>query len=430
MSATTTVPHAPSANDTGDAAPIRVLIADKFEASGIAALESRGFAVTVDPELSPETLPAAVANLKPQVLVVRSTKVKADAINASESLELIVRAGAGYDNIDVAAASRRGILVSNCPGKNAIAVAELTWALILSCDRRVPDQAAELRAGTWNKKEYQKAQGLAGRTLGLVGFGQIAREVAKRAKAFGMPVVAWSRNLTEAQAAEAGVGWCANLLNVAKLADVVSVHVAATPDTEKLIGEKFFSLLKDGSTFINTSRGSVVDAQALAAAVRDKKVRAGLDVFAQEPAGATGQFADPIVTLPGVYGTHHVGASTDQAQNAIAAETVRIIEVFEATGQAPNCVNRAAATPATELLSIRHLNRPGVLAHVFYTIGQAGINVEEMENVIYEGAEAACARIHLDAPLSKEHLDAIRANSNVLAIATTTLVRRKAGAKR
>lgn len=174
----------------------------------------------------------------------------------------------------------------------------------------------------------------------------------------------------------------------------------------------------------------MVDEQALAAAVRDKKIRAGLDVFAQEPSGATGQFADPIVTLPGVYGTHHVGASTDQAQNAIAAETVRIVEVFDATGQAPNCVNRAAATPATELLSIRHLNRPGVLAHVFYTIGQAGINVEEMENVIYEGAEAACARIHLDAPLSKEHLDAIRTNPNVLAIATTTLLRRKTGTTR
>ena len=206
MSATTTMPNSPAASDASESAPLRVLIADKFETAGVAALEARGFAVVVDPDLSPETLPAAIANLKPQVLVVRSTKVKADAINASESLELIVRAGAGYDNIDVAAASRRGILVSNCPGKNAIAVAELAWALILSCDRRLPDQAAELRAGTWNKKEYQKAQGLAGRTLGLVGFWQIAREVAKRAKAFGMPVVAWSRNLTEAQAAEAGVG--------------------------------------------------------------------------------------------------------------------------------------------------------------------------------------------------------------------------------
>ncbi len=202
------------------------------------------------------------------------------------------------------------------------------------------------------------------------------------------------------------MGWCANLLNVAKLSDVVTVHVAATPDTEKLIGEKFFSLLKDGSTFINTSRGSVVDEQALAAAVRDKKIRAGLDVFAQQPSGRTGQFVDPIVTLPGVYGTHHVGASTDQAQNAIAAETVRIVEVFDATGQAPNCVNRAAATPATELLSIRHLNRPGVLAHVFYTIGQAGINVEEMENMYLRRRRRRVRPISTPIPL-KEHLDAI-----------------------
>jgi D-3-phosphoglycerate dehydrogenase len=408
------------------AAATRILIADKFEASGVAALRQRGFEVIVDADLSPETLAAAIATHRPRVLVVRSTKVRADAIGAGESLELIVRAGAGTDNIDLAAASRRGIFVSNCPGRNAIAVAELAWALILSCDRRVPDQTADLRAGVWNKKEYQKAQGLAGRTLGVVGLGQIGREVAKRAKAFGMPVVAWSRSLTEAQASEAGVGWCASLLNLAKLADVVSVHVASTPDTEHLIGERFFASLRPGSTFVNTSRGSVVDSAALAVAIRDKGIRAGLDVFGEEPSGGTGQFADPIVTLPGVYGTHHVGASTDQAQAAIAEETVRVITVFDACGEAPNAVNRAESTPATAMLSVRHLNRPGVLAHVFYTIGQAGINVEEMENVIYEGAEAACARIQLDAPLDAAHLEAIRRNPHVLAVASGLLPRRAA----
>ncbi|MHC4832891.1 MAG: NAD(P)-dependent oxidoreductase [Planctomycetota bacterium] len=429
MNATTSTDPG-SAAASSEAPALRILIADKFEASGVATLEASGFAVEIDPDLGPDTLPEAIARLRPKVLVVRSTKVRADAIEASDGLELIVRAGAGYDNIDVAAASRRGILVANCPGKNAIAVAELAWSLILSCDRRVPDQTADLRAGVWNKKEYQKAQGLAGRTVGIVGFGQIGREVAKRAKAFGMPVLAWSRSLTEEAAAEAGVGWCESLLNLAKLSDVVSVHVAATPDTERLIGEKFFSQFRPGGIFVNTSRGSVVDEQALAAAVRDKSIRAGLDVFAKEPGGGTGQFEDPLVTLPGVYGTHHVGASTDQAQRAIAAETVRVVEVFDRTGQAPNCVNRAAATPATELLSVRHLNRPGVLAHVFYTIGQAGINVEEMENVIYEGAEAACARIQLDAALDPEHLDAIRANPNVLAVTSVTLSRGQSGAVR
>lgn len=419
-------PSPAPAADPAATAVTRVLIADAFEASGLEALRHRGFEVIVDADLSPETLPEALRTHGPRVLVVRSTKVRADAIAASDRLELIVRAGAGTDNIDISAASRRGILVSNCPGKNAIAVAELAWALILGCDRRVPDQTADLRAGTWNKKEYQKAQGLAGRTIGVVGFGQIGREVARRAKAFGMPVVAWSRSLTEAQAAEAGVTWCESLLNLARLSDVVSVHVAATPDTERLLGEKFFAAMRPGSTFINTSRGSVVDAAALAAAIRDKGLRAGLDVFAEEPTGGTGHFSDPIVTLPGVYGTHHVGASTDQAQAAIAEETVRIVTVFDACGEAPNVVNRAASTPATALLSIRHLNRPGVLAHVFYTIGQAGINVEEMENLIYEGAEAACARIQLDAPLDEDHLEAIRRNPNVLAINASIIRRRTA----
>ncbi len=395
---------------------ITVLVADKFEQAGLDNLQSRGCQVQFDPGLTGESLEAAIQQHDPGVLVVRSTKVPATVLENAGRLSLIVRAGAGYDNIDLAAASAKGIFVANCPGRNSVAVAELAWALILACDRRVPDQTADLRNRTWKKKEYAKAAGLYGRTLGVVGLGRIGREVAARGRAFGMKVVAWSRSLTEEQARELGIAYCENLINLAKVADVVSVHVAASPETEGLIGEKFCGALKPGAFVINTSRGSVVDEQALTTAIRTKGVRAGLDVYATEPAGGTGTFADPIIEEAGVYGTHHVGASTDQAQNAIAAEVVHIIDTYQTVGMVPNCVNRATSTAATNLLVVRHLNHPGVLAHVFYTLGQAGINVEEMENIICDGAQAACARIQLDEPPQPEHITAIRANDDVLSV--------------
>ncbi len=418
---TTTSPSTAVEPPEGGAQPgatggMSVLIADKFEQAGIDQLESLGCRVTFDPDLSAGTLEAALRDRDPDVLVVRSTRVGPEAMQSAKRLSLIVRAGAGYDTIDVDTASARGIFVANCPGRNSVAVAELVWALILGCDRRLPDQTADLRLGKWKKKEYSRAAGLYGRTLGIVGLGRIGRAVARRGKAFGMKIVAWSRSLTEEGADELGVGYCANLINLAKLADVISVNVAATSETQGLIGEKFCSAMKPGACLINTSRGSVVDETALIQAIREKGVRAGLDVYATEPAGGEGQFDDPIIEEPGVYGTHHVGASTEQAQQAIRVEVVRIIESYQTTGAVPNCVNRATATPATNLLTVRHLNRPGVLAHVFYTLGQAGINVEEMENVIYDGARAACARIQLDEPPKPEHLNAIRANGDVLSV--------------
>ncbi len=400
---------------------MKILIADKFESFGVNGLQTLGCTVAHNPDLGPDTMPAAVAEHDPHILIVRGTKVPEAAIAAGASLSLIVRAGAGYDSIDVDAASARGIYVANCPGKNSIAVAELAWGLILSCDRRIPDQVAELRAGTWNKKEYSKAAGLAGRTLGVVGLGQIGTEIVKRGMAFGMHVAVWSRSLTEEKADELGVIYCSSLTNLAKLSDVVSVNVAATDDTKHLIGAPFFNAMKPNSYFVNTSRGSVVDEQALADAIRTKHLRAGLDVFANEPGGGTGEFKNELLQLPGVYGTHHVGASTDQAQNAIAAEVIRIVREYMATGHVPNCVNRAAATPATTQLTVRHLNRPGVLAHVFYILGQAGINVEDMENVIYQGAKAACARINLDDKPTKDVLDAMRKNENVLSVSMASL---------
>lgn len=389
---------------------MHVLIADKFEQSGRDGLAAIGCEVTFQPDLKDEALVEAIGQLNPDVLVVRSTKVMEAAL-AAGTLKLVVRAGAGYNTIDVAAASRRGIYVSNCPGKNAIAVAELAFALVLALDRRIADNVIALRRGEWNKKEFSKARGLYGRTLGLIGTGQIGQEMIPRARAFGMNVIAWSRSLTIERAAALGVERIDTPQEVARRADVVSVHLALKPETRSVVGADIFNSMKEGAIFINTSRGEVVDQAALQHALKTRGIRAGLDVFAAEPTSAVGEFADEIAKEENLYGTHHIGASTDQAQEAIAAETVRIVKSFKETGRVPNVVNLAQGTPATHTLVVRHQDRPGVLAHVLDAIRNANINVQEMENIIFEGSEAAVARINLEAAPTSEILERLRAEN-------------------
>ena len=409
---------------------MKVLVADKFEKSGVDGLEAAGCEVMLDPDLADDALEEAIARTGADVLVVRSTKVTAPMLEAGR-LSLVVRAGAGYNTIDVAAASKLGIYVSNCPGKNAIAVAELAFALILGLDRRVADNVAELRAGRWNKKEYSKAKGLHGRVLGLLGVGSIGREMIRRAAGFGLDVVVWSRrfsgegrSLTEQEARELEVEAALRQVkielaptpeDVAARADILSVHLALGPGTRGMVNANLLARLKPDATFINTARGEVVDHAALASAVREKGLRVGLDVFASEPASATADFSDDLLNLPNVYGTHHIGASTDQAQEAIAAEAVRIVRTYKDTGRVPNAVNLATRTPATHMLVVRHRDRPGVLAHVFNHLRQANLNVQEMENIVFDGAEAAVARINLDGEPSAALRDRMKAgNTDIL----------------
>jgi D-3-phosphoglycerate dehydrogenase / 2-oxoglutarate reductase len=397
---------------------MKVLIADKFEQSGIDGLNAAGCEVLYQPDLKDDALATAVRDTGADVLVVRSTAVTAPMLERG-ALSLVVRAGAGYNTIDVATASKRGIYVSNCPGKNAIAVAELAFALLLAIDRRVPDNVAELRAGTWNKKEFSKARGLFGRTIGLLGYGNIGQEMARRAHAFGMPIVVWSRRFATGrdriEDQPIPMRLAASPEDAAAQSDVLSVHLALSADTKGLVGERVFAALKAGAYFINTARAEVVDQSALERAVRERGLRVGLDVFAAEPTTATGAFADAIGALRNVYGTHHIGASTDQAQEAIAAETVRIVATYKNTGKVPNVVNLAKKTPASHMLVVRHCDRPGVLAHVFDHLRRGNINVQETENVIFEGAQAAVARINLDgAPSDALLRDMQQGNTDIL----------------
>jgi D-3-phosphoglycerate dehydrogenase len=409
-----------------------VLVADQFEQSGLDGLAGAGCKVVYDAGLQGEGLTRALKETGADVLVVRSTKVSAAMMDAGP-LSLIVRAGAGYNTIDVAAASARGIYVSNCPGKNAIAVAELALGLILALDRRIPDNVASLREGRWNKKEFSQARGLYGRTLGLLGFGSIGQQLARRAQACGMAVVIWSRRFAggaddpadyglDPASREAPVRIAGTPADVADAADVLSVHLALTPETRGLVDGALLGRLKPGAIFINTARAELVDYDALAAAVRDRGLRVGLDVYRGEPSTATGELADPIVQLPGVYGTHHIGASTEQAQEAIAAETVRIVRTFKESGRVPNVVNLAQRTAATHMLVVRHRDRPGVLAHVFDALRGGNINVQETENIVFESAQAAVARINLDGPPSDRLLNDIESgNPDILSLQLVTL---------
>ena len=321
---------------------MKVLIADTLHESGRRNLGEAGFGVRYSPGLRDAELLRAVADETIDVLVVRSTRVSGELLGASR-LRLVVRAGSGYNTIDVPSASANGIYVANCPGTNAIAVAELAFGLILALDRQIPANAADLQAGRWNKGEYSNAAGLFGRTLGLIGLGAVGRAMIPRAHAFGMEVVASSRSLTAEGARQLGVTMKQSIVEVAKVSDVASVHVALTDATSLLVGESFFDAMKPGAIFVNTSRAEVVDEAAMVSAIQAKGIRAGLDVFEGQPSADTGEVRrSDLFALDGVIGTHHIGGSTHQAQQMISLEVARIVREFRDTGVPPNAVNSIA----------------------------------------------------------------------------------------
>jgi D-3-phosphoglycerate dehydrogenase len=317
---------------------MKVLIADKFEAEGIAGLKELGCAVTQDVDLSGDALCDALKK-DFQVLVVRSTEVTADMVASASALKLIIRAGSGYNTIDTSAARSKGIDVANTPGMNATAVAELAMGLILALDRRIADNVFDLRNGVWNKKEYSKARGLKGNTLGVVGLGQIGYLLAKRALAFEMKLIYSDVVRNEAAEKELGIRRV-EFDEVLRTADVVSLHIPLNDSTKHLINDERLGWMKSNALLINCSRGGVVDSEALVRALKSGNLRgAGLDVYDNEPGASDKVFADVAGQCPKVYGTHHIGASTDQAQLAVAEEVIRVVEQFKRSGETLHCVN-------------------------------------------------------------------------------------------
>lgn len=399
---------------------MRVLIADRLSESSLDEMRTLGVEVRYEPELEAADLPSRLADIN--VLVVRGTEVSKAAFDAGSALNLVIRAGAGVKNIDVATASERGIYVANCPGKNASAVAELTFALIGSLDQRIPDGVASLRAGRWEKNEFARAVGLRGRSLGILGLGHVGRAVLKIAQAFEMSCFASSRSLTASKAAELGVTRVASPLELAKVSDIFTVHLELTERTRGVVDKNVLSQLKPGAFFINTARDELVDYDALKELIGPKNLRVGLDVLPSEPNTRHAAYHHPILDAGVVYAVPHIGASTDEAQIAIANETVRILRSFLTKGEVPNVVNIAESSWSRYQLVVRHVDQVGALANVLAVLKRHGINVQELDNTVFEGARAACAKIRLSSRPSDGCLSEIMAFSGeVLHVDLVTL---------
>ncbi len=392
---------------------MKALIADKLAETAVSQLKDLGAEVTINPDLKADDLPNVLGDT--EILVVRSTKVTRAAIEAASSLALIIRAGAGVNTIDLECASSYGIHVANCPGKNTDAVAELAIGLLIAADRRIANATSDLRSGKWRKKEYGKAAGLKGRVLGIIGLGSIGKAVAKRAQGLDMRVIAWSRSLTPEKAEFLGIEYCESALKVAEVADALTFHLAVKPETKHLVNKEFLSRIKKGTILINTSRGEIVDTAALKEAIKEKELRVGLDVYENEPAAGDPSFEDTDLAAM-VSATPHIGASTNQASEAIAAEVVKIVKAYRDTGTPLNVVNIQRQSPAINNLVVRHYNKVGVLAGVLDELRHANINIEEMQNIIFEGGHAASCTLKLDDNVSPELLDKIAKNENIIKV--------------
>src|SRR6266545_5165495 len=360
---------------------MQLLFADRVPEDTVAELESRGHQCVVEPGLGADDLPGRIAGF--DTLVVRSTEVTARVFEAANRLALVIRAGAGTNTIDTAAAAARGVFVANVPGRNSAAVAELTIGLLLAIDRRIADNVADLRHGRWDKKRYSQADGLLGSTMGIIGLGSIGLCVAERAAAFGIRLYAQAKPgraaYVDARANELAITMVDTQAELLSISDIVSLHVPSCDETRHLVDERFLGHMRPGAILINTSRGDVVDEAALLKALDADAVRAGLDVFADEPTSGTAAWNSPLAQHPNVVATHHIGASTRQAQRATAAGVIEIVDAFSA-GEARNCVNLAPGRLGSVTLTIRHLDRVGVLARVLDLLSAAGLNVEQMEN--------------------------------------------------
>jgi D-3-phosphoglycerate dehydrogenase / 2-oxoglutarate reductase len=376
---------------------MRLLIADKMELAALDELKVLGIEIESRPELTKDTLPVALDGIG--ILVVRSTEVTAAAIEAGRQLNLIVRAGAGVNTIDVASASARGIYVANCPGKNAVAVAELAMGLILALDRRLVDATADLRAGRWEKAKYSAAEGLLGRRIGIAGLGAIGREVLQ---------------LTPGRATKLDVVHARTLEELASRSDIFTVHLPLTPQTRGAISRSVLEALPDGAIVVNTARSEVMDYLALEELTPRKRLRLGLDVFAGEPDKSSAPFTSQLLDHGTVYGTPHIGASTEQAQRAIALETARIIRSFMTEEDVPNVVNICATSPARYAVVVRMLDKVGVLANTLSVLKRHGINIEEISNTVFEGAMATCTKMRVSGRPSEACMKEIAAFEEVL----------------
>ncbi len=315
---------------------MNVLVCDPISPKGIALLQQRPeFKVTVLKAKTPE---AELLNIVKDVhaMVVRSeTKVTKKIIDAAPNLKVVGRAGVGIDNVDVEAATQRGVVVMNTPGGNTTTTAELSFFMLGALARHIAPAHASMTAGKWDRKLFQGTE-VAGKTLGVLGMGRIGGEVAKRALAFGMRVIAYDPYLTEARARQLGVELAPDPDAIYRAADFITVHMPVTDQTRGMLNAEAFTKMKPGVRIVNCARGEIVEEKDLIAALQSGKIGgAALDVFSEEPLAAD----HPLRKLPNVLLTPHLGASTNEAQEKCGIEVAEIIAAYLLTGEVRNAVN-------------------------------------------------------------------------------------------
>ncbi len=372
---------------------MRLLIADAIDTQPLEELRLLGIEIVSDPTLTRDSLPQALAGVG--ILVVRRTEVTKEALEGARELNLIVRAGSGTGNIDVEAASARGIYVANCPNKNAAAVSELVMGLALALDRRLVDAHNSLKNGRWERGEYGSEHGLLGRHIGIAGLGATGREVLQRARAFGMRPHVMSRAMTAQKAQRLDVAFAPTLEHLASVSDVFTVHLPLTPSSRGLVSRTVLEALPKGAIVINTSHAALMDLDALAEIAPRKGLRVGLDVHAGEPREPSSKFDSRFANMPNFLCTPHIGGASRQAQRAIAEEVTRVVRCFLTEENVPNVVNVCATSPARFVVVLRQLDKVGALANTLAVLKRHGINIEEISNTVFDGARATCTKLRV-----------------------------------
>ncbi len=389
---------------------MKVLVACELPDDALEQLRSLAVDLDVRPQVAPAELRAALTGVG--VLIVGGTRVSPESLAGAASLQMIVHAGSGPGNIALEDASSQGIFVAHCPDTHATAVAELAIGLLLGLDRRIVDNTIALREGRWIRGELGDARGLAGRTLGLLGYDAVGRLVAARARAFGMRVVGWSPRWPDIHA-EPDFEGCNWPREVARLADAVVVTPVGHP-SELLVDAEFLDSMKPGALLIHVGHPGAVDEPALLRAVEQQHVRAALDVHSTEPATESARYRCRLCEMPGVIGTQHIGPLTAQARRATADEVIRVVRAFVVSGEVLNCLNITDRSPATWQLVLRVRDQVGVMAAILDAVRADGINAQEITSRVFTGAKAAWCTIALDERPSAEALASIRALPDVL----------------
>jgi D-3-phosphoglycerate dehydrogenase len=315
---------------------MKILVCDPISPKGIALLQQRPEfnVIVLDKRLSEAELLPLVSDAVG--MIVRSeTKVTRKVIESAPKLKVVGRAGVGVDNIDVEAATEHGVVVMNTPGGNTISTAELSFGMLLSLARKIPQAHAAMAQGRWDRKQFAGIE-LAGKTLGVVGLGRIGGEVARRALAFGMRVIGYDPFLTEARAKTLGVEVVSDVDGLYREADFITVHMPVTEETRHMLNASAFSKMKPGVRIVNCARGEIIqDADLLAALDSGKVAAAALDVFVEEPLPED----HPFRTHPGITLTPHLGASTKEAQIKCGIEVAEVVAGYLLTGEVRNAVN-------------------------------------------------------------------------------------------